>query len=140
MLLMLQARSHLYRAYGMSRAACRSHFVLISLGRDHSIHEIQQDRITKSSYHTQMEEDPSDSWHMADATKAQNIRYWSDCSHVYYLPRSIQRVPNSLHWENPGEDWKQSQDQFHRYNEVRNEAAPRLQNWKSDSEMIRIMI
>ncbi|EKM75095.1 hypothetical protein AGABI1DRAFT_64922, partial [Agaricus bisporus var. burnettii JB137-S8] len=75
-------------------------------------------QITKSTYHMQMEEeDPSDPPHMAGATNVQNIRYWSDYSHVYYLPRSIQRVPNVLHWENPGEDWKQSQNQFHRYNE-----------------------
>lgn len=56
---------------------------------------------------------------MADFIKTRNIRYWSDYSHVYYLPRSVQRVPSSPHWEASREDWKQSQDQFQRYNEVR---------------------
>lgn len=83
------------------------------------------------------EEDPSDPPHMAGATNVQNIRYWSDYSHVYYLPRSIQRVPNVLHWENPGEDWKQSQNQFHRYNEVR---ANFCEDFKIGYKMIRIMI
>lgn len=48
----------------------------------------------------------------------QNIRYWSDFSRVYYLPRSLQQLPDPLPWEETCVDWRKGQDIFNRYNEV----------------------
>jgi hypothetical protein len=48
----------------------------------------------------------------------EDIRYWSDFSRVYCLPRTIQAIPDIGGWENTDGDWQSGQEQFSRYNEV----------------------
>jgi hypothetical protein len=48
----------------------------------------------------------------------ENIRYWSDFSRVYYLPRSLQKLPDPLSWEETCVNWREGQDIFNSYNEV----------------------
>lgn len=72
--------------------------------------EIRRNEEIKSQYHTQ--KDQVD----LQLSSLEEIRYWSDFSHVYYLPRSVHRVNQPI---NEGADnWKQSQDQFRQYNEA----------------------
>jgi hypothetical protein len=78
--------------------------------RDQKVAEVRQSKIPKSPYHAQLEEVKPD-------TPYGRVRYWSDYSHVYYLPRSVQRVSRPA--ESGADDWKQSQDQFQKYNEAR---------------------
>lgn len=78
----------------------------------------RQSQTAKSAYHTRLDEDSFDHVRMAENTKPEDIRYWSDFSHVYYLPRSIQRVPSPPAWEAFEGHWAQSRDLFRRYNEV----------------------
>ena len=72
--------------------------------------EIRQNEVTKSPYHIQ--KDRVD----LQLTSLAEVRYWSDFSHVYYLPRSVHRVSQPIN--GGADDWKQSQDQFRQYNEV----------------------
>ena len=48
----------------------------------------------------------------------ENIRYWSDFSRVYYLPRSLQKLPDPPSWEETCVNWKEGQDIFNSYNKV----------------------
>ncbi|KAF9446263.1 tubulin nucleotide-binding domain-like protein [Macrolepiota fuliginosa MF-IS2] len=84
---------------------------------DRPVDEFRQTRIAASTYHAKIEEDSLDQSQTAVFTQPGNIRYWSDYSHVYCLPRSIQRVPSPPSPEGFEGNWKQSQDQFWRYNE-----------------------
>lgn len=77
--------------------------------------EIRQNEVTKSPYHIQLEEKDQAGLQF---TTPKEVRYWSDFSHVYYLPRSVHRVSRPMNGETGADDWKQSQDQFRQYNEA----------------------
>jgi len=49
---------------------------------------------------------------------AGDIRYWSDFNRVYYLPRSLQKLPDPPEWESTDPGWIQGQEMFARHNEV----------------------
>ncbi|KAJ3573277.1 hypothetical protein NP233_g2520 [Leucocoprinus birnbaumii] len=82
---------------------------------DQSVDEIRQNRLARSSYHAQLEEEDQNS---SQPTRPEEIRYWSDFSHVYYLPRSIQRVNRPGSGDATSDAWKESQDQFRQYNKA----------------------
>ncbi|TFK37238.1 mtDNA inheritance protein Dml1 [Crucibulum laeve] len=88
--------------------------------------EYRQDLIASSAYQTRMEEQSDDlspgsdsnnrlSQPMDQATG--NVRYWSDFNRVYYIPRTIQRLPDPSEWESPEGGWLKGQETFSRYNE-----------------------
>lgn len=81
--------------------------------------EYRQVQIPKSDYQKIMEVSSSDIHGLSPETKAlgRTIRYWSDFSRVYYLPRSLQKLPDPLSWQETCVDWKEGQDIFNRYNE-----------------------
>ncbi|KXN85944.1 Protein DML1 [Leucoagaricus sp. SymC.cos] len=85
---------------------------LKDIDEDRPLDEIQQNRITRSTYHTQLEGNLSvDSSYPSH----EEIRYWSDFSHVYYLPRSIQRVGRLAGSEASAVDWQEGHNQFRLY-------------------------
>lgn len=50
---------------------------------------------------------------------AGDIRYWSDFDRVYYLPRSLQKLPDPPEWESTDRGWILGHELFTRYNEVK---------------------
>ncbi|KAJ3806431.1 Misato segment II tubulin-like domain-containing protein [Lentinula aff. lateritia] len=45
------------------------------------------------------------------------IRYWSDFNRVFYIPRTIQMLPDVPDWQQSEGDWALGQESFQRYNE-----------------------
>jgi len=49
-----------------------------------------------------------------------SVRYWSDYNRVYYIPRSLQMLPQSLvDWNSLEANWELGQKTFAKYDEVR---------------------
>jgi hypothetical protein len=93
------------------------------LFRHDGIVEYRQDLITKSSYQSRMEAGSTLSEEIPHDTNPQlqgvgDIRYWSDFDRVYYLPRSLQKLPDPPDWESTDLGWIQGHEMFTRYNEV----------------------
>jgi len=89
--------------------------------------EYRQEKIAKSRYQILLDE--SDELETAPrqitTTSAEDqnqgigeIRYWSDFSRLYYLPKSLQRIPDPADWETTNPNWTEGQEFFARYNEV----------------------
>ena len=53
-----------------------------------------------------------------DAIDNADIRYWSDFTRIYYLPRSLQKLPDSPEWGSTDLGWIQGHEMFTRHNEV----------------------
>ena len=49
---------------------------------------------------------------------AGDIRYWSDFDRVYYLPRSLQKLPDPSEWKSTNLGWNEGHEMFTRHNEV----------------------
>lgn len=49
---------------------------------------------------------------------AGDVRYWSDFGRVYYLPRSLHKLPDPPEWESTDPGWVQGHEMFTRHNEV----------------------
>lgn len=90
-----------------------------------SIVEYRQDPIPKSTYRSLMEHETGSNHSeeaLHDSTPqlvqgAGDIRYWSDFNRVYYLPRSLQKLPDPSEWELTDPGWIQGQEMFTRHNE-----------------------
>lgn len=103
------------------------------------MYEIHQDPIPDIAYQAQLDQEAADE----DSTDpalgppdpkrnpaaaaaapppllASDVRYWSDYSRVYYLPRSIHKLPDLADWEaaDGGGDWRGGKDTFMRYDSV----------------------
>lgn len=87
--------------------------------------EYRQDPIQKSTYHSSLDEsgDRNEDKAAEDAnnlqTGTEGVRYWSDFNRVYYVPRTVQKIPDTSEWESSDVDWNTGQELFSRYNEVR---------------------
>lgn len=92
--------------------------------RNGDIVECRQDLIPKSAYQSHIEtgstlseESPQDSGsHLIQG--AGDIRYWSDFDRVYYLPRSLQKLPDPPEWKSTNLGWNEGHEMFTRHNEV----------------------
>lgn len=82
--------------------------------RDGGVVRQEQERIPPSEYHSHLELEDNSQQAKPIATK---IRYWSDFSHVFFDPRSIQAVPNVP--ELVEGDWNASCETFLQYDNVR---------------------
>ncbi|KAF8639297.1 hypothetical protein AX17_001608 [Amanita inopinata Kibby_2008] len=90
-----------------------------------NVQEYKHNTIEKSSYHLKLEE--TDDSGVADAEKddeqlrllqdSKEIRYWSDFNRVFYVPKSIQPLPDPIYGEIVYGDWKGGSDLFSRYNQ-----------------------
>ncbi|KAG6907553.1 hypothetical protein DXG01_008539 [Tephrocybe rancida] len=71
-------------------------------GRNGQVSEYRQDRISKSAYHSSLDKpDDREEDTTEDSEHSQeNIRYWSDFNRVYYVPRTVQKIPDPAEWEN----------------------------------------
>ncbi|VDC05087.1 unnamed protein product [Peniophora sp. CBMAI 1063] len=95
-----------------------------------NVDELRQPSISTSVYQKHLDEeiveDPADARGEAGAEtrdgqlqapilRASEVRYWSDFSRVYYLPRSLHQLPDALDFENSDEDWLEGKTAFERY-------------------------
>ena len=85
--------------------------------RSGNVVKYQQEPITKSKYHDQIENDDEDVSH--DHDDEPEVRYWSDFNRLYYTPNTIQRLPDTTDWESAEGDWQGGREMFKRYDEVR---------------------
>ncbi|KAF8483626.1 tubulin nucleotide-binding domain-like protein [Russula ochroleuca] len=98
---------------------------LPSLPWDGAVDEIHQDPIPDIAYQTQLDqetdEDPAlgppdtERSPAVPPLVASDVRYWSDYNRVYYLPRSIHKLPDLADWEAADGDWQGGKDAFLRY-------------------------
>ena len=92
--------------------------------RNGDIVECRQDLIPKSVYQSHIEAGPTPSEESPYDSGprliqgAGEIRYWSDFDRVYYLPRSLQKLPDPPEWKSTDLGWNQGHEMFTRYNEV----------------------
>lgn len=92
--------------------------------------ELRQPTISSSAYQKQLDEEveedpdiraraaPRDGTLETPVLHRKDIRYWSDFSRVYYLPRSLHQLPDVLDFENSDEDWSEGKTMFERYDAV----------------------
>ena len=94
------------------------------LFRHGDIVEYRQELISKSVYQNHMEAGLTLSEEIPQDSSPQliqdvgDIRYWSDFNRVYYLPRSLQKMPDPPEWESTDLGWIQGHEMFTRHNEV----------------------
>ncbi|KAJ7162919.1 mtDNA inheritance protein Dml1 [Mycena filopes] len=71
--------------------------------------EYKQEPVRQSHYQTDMEE--------LNDVKLEDVRYWSDFNRLYYVPRTVQKVPDVPEWADAEGNWTGGQDMFARYDE-----------------------
>lgn len=96
--------------------------------RDGTVDEIHQDHIPDIAYQTQLDQEVDDEsaaeppdpevGPVVPPLRATDVRYWSDFNRVYYLPRSMHKLPDLVDWEAAGGDWQGGKESFLRYNSV----------------------
>ncbi|KAI0061973.1 tubulin nucleotide-binding domain-like protein [Artomyces pyxidatus] len=89
------------------------------------VDEIRQDPIPESTYQSRLdeeiEEDSADNQKVSEtptvvpALHSSEIRYWSDYNRVYYLPRSVHKLPDIADWEIAEGRWQTGKEVFNRY-------------------------
>ncbi|PPQ72434.1 hypothetical protein CVT24_003129 [Panaeolus cyanescens] len=79
--------------------------------------QIRHDRVPKSVYHDRMEQEVEKLSSDQDIQGVGNVRYWSDFSRVYYLPRSLQKLPDQPELDTGDGEWNESHGLFNRFNE-----------------------
>ncbi|KAJ7846892.1 Misato segment II tubulin-like domain-containing protein [Mycena olivaceomarginata] len=77
--------------------------------------EYKQEPVSKSHYQIDMEE--LDTGYTSSAVQRQDIRYWSDFNRLFYVPRTIQKVPDIPEWEDAEGNWAGGREMFTRYDE-----------------------
>lgn len=89
--------------------------------------EYRQEPIPKSDYQRQLEDEAYESDDEHDKEQKginipiqtdRVIRYWSDFNRVYYVPRSIQQLPELPDWEAHKGNWNYGRETFERYASV----------------------
>jgi hypothetical protein len=95
------------------------------------VDEIRQDPIPDIAYQTQLDQEtdedsdpvlgqqpyPEESSAVPPLV-ASDVRYWSDYNRVYYIPRSIHKLPDLADWETAEGDWQGGKETFLRYDSV----------------------
>ncbi|KAJ7648544.1 Misato segment II tubulin-like domain-containing protein [Mycena rosella] len=79
--------------------------------------EYKQEPVQKSRYQTDMEELDPDAGSASSAVQLADVRYWSDFNRMYYLPRTVQKVPDIPEWEDSEGNWTTGNETFTRYDE-----------------------
>ncbi|KAI0261263.1 tubulin nucleotide-binding domain-like protein [Gloeopeniophorella convolvens] len=91
---------------------------------DGAVDEIRQDRVPDNTYQLQLDEEVEEDPAFPEAEESQpvpplkrsDVRYWSDYNRVYYLPRSVHKLPDPADWGTADGDWQGGKDAFSRYN------------------------
>ncbi|KAF7312978.1 hypothetical protein MKEN_00982500 [Mycena kentingensis (nom. inval.)] len=89
---------------------------------ENTVSKFAQERITKSQYQTNMEEfepDGVNAEEMSHMAQLRDVRFWSDFNRVYYVPRTVQKLPDLPEWDDGDGNWGASAERFRRYDEAR---------------------
>ncbi|KAL5520438.1 hypothetical protein ACEPAG_9662 [Sanghuangporus baumii] len=81
-----------------------------------AISEHRQEVIPKSEYQKRLDDGEDGVEDYLENNKSSDMRFWSDFNRVYYIPRSIQQVPDLPEWEANRGDWNHGKSIFERYN------------------------
>ncbi|KAF8200179.1 mtDNA inheritance protein Dml1 [Pholiota molesta] len=85
--------------------------------------EYRREKVPQSKYQRRMDAETEELDGAAKGPSVESdddvgsVRYWSDFSRVYYLPRSLQKLPDPPEWEESSLNWTQGQELFKRFNE-----------------------
>ncbi|KAJ7051731.1 tubulin domain-containing protein [Mycena amicta] len=80
----------------------------------------RQEPVAKSQYQAEIDfEELADADDVSSAAQLRDIRFWSDFNRMYYVPRTVQKIPDVPEWEwEDGEgNWAASHETFVRYDE-----------------------
>ncbi|KAJ7626585.1 Misato segment II tubulin-like domain-containing protein [Mycena polygramma] len=78
--------------------------------------EYKQEPVSKSHYQTDLEASEMNPGATSSA-ELDDIRYWSDFNRLYYVPRTIQKIPDIPDWEDAEGNWAGGLETFTRYDE-----------------------
>ncbi|KAF8194333.1 Misato segment II tubulin-like domain-containing protein [Mycena galopus ATCC 62051] len=79
--------------------------------------EFNQEPVSKSHYQIDLEELELNAGYASSAVQLEDIRYWSDFNRLFYVPRTIQKVPDIPEWEDAEGNWTGGHEMFTRYDE-----------------------
>ncbi|KAJ7101530.1 Misato segment II tubulin-like domain-containing protein [Mycena belliarum] len=79
--------------------------------------QYKQEPVRKSDYQTSMEGLDLDAGSPSSTVQLTDIQYWSDFNRMYYIPRTVQKVPDIPDWEDIEGNWAAGKETFARYNE-----------------------
>ncbi|KAJ7505868.1 Misato segment II tubulin-like domain-containing protein [Mycena galericulata] len=79
--------------------------------------EFKQDPIRKSHYQIDMEKMDGDEQDTLSDVQLQDVRYWSDFNRLFYVPRTVQKLPDIPEWEDAEGNWTAGQQTFTRFDE-----------------------
>ena len=86
--------------------------------RSGAISEHRQEAIPKSEYQKRLDNGEDGAEDYLGKTTSAKMRFWSDFNRMYYIPRSIQQVPDLPEWEACKGNWNHGKSVFERYNTV----------------------
>ncbi|KAF7357389.1 Protein dml-1 [Mycena sanguinolenta] len=80
--------------------------------------ECMQEPVSKSQYQIDMEDSDMNAGYASSAAiQPEDVRYWSDFNRMFYVPRTIQKVPDIPEWEEAEGNWTGGHEMFTRYDE-----------------------
>lgn len=80
--------------------------------------EYKQEPVGKSQYQTDLEELDFAGGDASSAAQLADVRYWSDFNRLYYVPRTVQKIPDIPEWADAEGNWTAGHETFTRYDEV----------------------
>ncbi|KAJ7465029.1 Misato segment II tubulin-like domain-containing protein [Mycena latifolia] len=99
--------------------------------------EYKQEPVRKSYYQTDMEELDLDAGSPSSAAQLADVQYWSDFNRMYYIPRTVQKIPDVPEWEDSEGNWTAGNDTFTRYDEDTGLMEGPLRLFLEECEMIQ---
>ncbi|KAJ7119836.1 mtDNA inheritance protein Dml1 [Mycena epipterygia] len=79
--------------------------------------EYKQEPVGKSQYQTDLEELDLAGGDASSAAQLADFRYWSDFNRLYYVPRTVQKIPDIPEWADAEGNWAAGHETFTRYDE-----------------------
>ncbi|KAJ7205182.1 mtDNA inheritance protein Dml1 [Mycena pura] len=76
-----------------------------------------QEPVRRSQYQIDMEELDVEDREVSSTAQLEDIFFWSDFNRLYYLPRTVQKIPDKSEWEDVEGNWAVGHETFARYDE-----------------------
>ncbi|KAH8114858.1 tubulin domain-containing protein [Phellopilus nigrolimitatus] len=103
--------------------------------RNGPVVEHRQDPISKSEYQQRLERgEEEEAEDGSEVSKPLKPRFWSDYNRVFYIPRSIQAVPDLPDWEASKDDWNYGRGVFERFNSENSLSEESLRQFVEESD------
>ncbi|KAI5120620.1 hypothetical protein M0805_009381 [Coniferiporia weirii] len=101
------------------------------------VSEYRQDLIPKSEYQQRLEKGEDEEENEQDSTKPDAPRFWSDYNRVFYIPRSIQQVPDLPDWEANKGDWNFGRGVFNKFDSENDLSEECLRRFVEESDNLQ---